>query len=80
MTEITGSVREQSLGLREVTVSANRMDQMTQQNAAMVEQSTAASHLMRQEAEQLGALIRRFKVAGTAATAAPARQVYAKAS
>jgi methyl-accepting chemotaxis protein len=81
MTEITGSVREQSLGLREVTVSANRMDQMTQQNAAMVEQSTAASHLMRQEAEQLGSLIRRFKVsAASAAPAASSRQVYARAS
>ncbi|HYE45788.1 MAG TPA: methyl-accepting chemotaxis protein [Caulobacter sp.] len=76
MTEITGSVREQSIGLREVTLTANRMDQMTQQNAAMVEESTAASHLMRQEAEQLGALIRRFKVSA----AVPLRPVYAQAS
>ena len=62
MTEITGSVREQSIGLREVTATAHRMDQMTQQNAAMVAESTSASHMMRQEAEQLGEMIRRFKV------------------
>jgi methyl-accepting chemotaxis protein len=62
MSEITGSVREQSVGLREVTLTANRMDKMTQQNAAMVEQSTAASHIMRTEAEQLGQMIRRFRV------------------
>ncbi|NBB13783.1 methyl-accepting chemotaxis protein [Caulobacter sp. SLTY] len=77
MTEITGSVREQSIGLREVTLTANRMDQMTQQNAAMVEESTAASHMMRQEAEQLGALIRRFKVSAAGATAS--RPAYARA-
>ncbi|MDH4386376.1 MAG: methyl-accepting chemotaxis protein [Caulobacter sp.] len=62
MSEISGSVREQSTGLREVAQTANRMDQMTQQNAAMVEESTAASHVMRQEAQQLGELIRRFRI------------------
>ena len=61
ISEITGSVREQSTGLKEVNIAVNRMDQMTQQNAAMVEESTAASHIMRQEAEQLGELVRRFK-------------------
>ncbi len=76
MTEITGSVREQSTGLREVTATAHRMDQMTQQNAAMVAQATSASHMMRQEAEQLGTMIRRFKVGGSAG---PAQQ-FARAS
>ena len=63
ITEISNSVREQSNGLKEVNIAVNRMDQITQQNAAMVEQSTAASHSMRQEAEQLGLMIRRFRVA-----------------
>ncbi len=62
ITEISSSVREQSNGLKEVNIAVNRMDQITQQNAAMVEQSTAASHSMRQEAEQLGHMIRRFRV------------------
>ena len=42
------------------------MDQITQQNAAMVEESTAASHAMRQEAEQLGSMIRRFRISDDA--------------
>jgi methyl-accepting chemotaxis protein len=75
MSEISGSVREQSTGLREVAQTANRMDQMTQQNAAMVEESTAASHVMRQEAQQLGELIRRFRIdAAHTASAPPARR------
>ena len=53
------------------------MDQVTQQNAAMVEQSTAASHALAGEAEQLTALAGRFKVSGAPAAqarrAAPAR-------
>jgi len=75
MSEISGSVREQSTGLREVAQTANRMDQMTQQNAAMVEQSTAASHVMRQEAQQLGELIRRFRIdAAQISSPAPVRR------
>jgi methyl-accepting chemotaxis protein len=80
MTEITGSVREQSIGLREVTATAHRMDQMTQQNAAMVAQSTSASHLMRQEAEQLGSMIRRFKVSDSPAADGGSARQYARAS
>ena len=37
---------------------------MTQQNAAMVEESTAASHALNGEAEQLAALVGRFRTAG----------------
>ena len=45
------------------------MDQVTQQNAAMVEQSTAASHSLTQEADELMGLIARFQ------TGAPTAQV-----
>jgi methyl-accepting chemotaxis protein len=38
------------------------MDQVTQQNAAMVEQSTAASHALAEETEQLSLLIGQFQV------------------
>ncbi len=38
------------------------MDQVTQQNAAMVEQSTAASHSLAQEAESLAASVARFRI------------------
>ena len=42
------------------------MDQVTQQNAAMVEQSTAASHSLAQEAESLQASVAQFRVGDTA--------------
>tara|TARA_R110002020_G_scaffold18931_28_gene65528 strand:- start:250 stop:2022 length:1773 start_codon:yes stop_codon:yes gene_type:complete len=53
--------REQSTGLNEINMAVNTMDQGTQQNAAMVEQSTAASHSLAQEAASLFHLLSRFK-------------------
>ena len=41
-------------GPEQVNTAVNQMDQVTQQNAAMVEQSTAASHSLKGEAEELG--------------------------
>ena len=61
VTEIAGSAQEQSTGLDEVNTAVNQMDQITQQNAAMVEEATAASHALRQEAQQLGDLMGRFR-------------------
>jgi methyl-accepting chemotaxis protein len=60
--EIAASAKEQATGLAEVNTAVNQMDQVTQQNAAMVEQSTAASHSLAQEADELGRLVSRFKV------------------
>lgn len=60
--EIAASAAEQSVGLREVNSAVNQMDQVTQQNAAMVEQSTAASHALAQEAGDLTALVQRFRI------------------
>ena len=74
--EIAASAGEQSAGLAEVNTAINQMDQVTQQNAAMVEQSTAASHSLAHEAEELGRLTRRFRIVG-GGTAAPARPVAA---
>ena len=58
---IAASSREQSLGLAQVNTAVNEMDKVTQQNAAMVEESTAASHSLLNEAEQLGESVRRFE-------------------
>ena len=72
--EIAASAQEQSIGLAEVNTAVNQMDQVTQQNAAMVEQSTAASHALVQEANQLTRLLSRFRLgkrpAGSAHAAA----------
>lgn len=62
VSEIAGSSREQSSGLSEINASMNEMDQVTQHNAAMAEQSTAASHSLRQEAEHLSRMIARFRI------------------
>jgi methyl-accepting chemotaxis protein len=54
--------REQSTGLGEVNAAVNQMDQMTQQNAAMVEQTNASSHTLAQEAAELTALVAKFRL------------------
>ena len=73
VSEVTLAAREQSSGLAEVTVAVDEMDKVTQQNAAMVEQSTAASHSLAQEVAALSALIAQFKLDRGEAGAAAAR-------
>lgn len=68
VTEIAASAREQSTGLAEVNSAVNQMDQVTQQNAAMVEESTAASHSLAQEAEELGRLVSKFRLGEVSGT------------
>ncbi|KQO82119.1 HAMP domain-containing methyl-accepting chemotaxis protein [Rhizobium sp. Leaf262] len=62
ITAIVESSREQSVGLQEINTAVNTMDQGTQQNAAMVEQSTAASHSLAKEAASLNQLLSRFNL------------------
>ncbi|MBP2550277.1 methyl-accepting chemotaxis protein [Neorhizobium galegae] len=57
---IVEASREQAGGLKEINKALNQMDQNTQQNAAMVEESSAASHNLAREAESLRNLISRF--------------------
>ncbi|MFT3973824.1 MAG: methyl-accepting chemotaxis protein [Amaricoccus sp.] len=59
--EIANSSREQSVGLSEINSAVGQLDQVTQQNAAMVEDSTVASHAMRTEAETLAQLVGQFQ-------------------
>ncbi|HEX5379669.1 MAG TPA: methyl-accepting chemotaxis protein, partial [Phenylobacterium sp.] len=61
ISEIAASSREQSVSLAQVNTAVNQMDKVTQQNAAMVEESTAASHSLLTEAEQLGESVRIFQ-------------------
>jgi methyl-accepting chemotaxis protein len=68
MQAIAGSAREQSTGLSEVNSAVNQMDQSTQQNAAMVEETTAASATLAQETISLRQLIARFQLSGSATT------------
>ena len=68
MTQITASTREQATALAEINLAVNHMDQATQQNAAMVEESTAACQNLTNDAVELAALVSRFRL-GDAAVA-----------
>ena len=59
---IATSAREQSVSLEEVNASVNSMDQMTQRNAAMVEETSAASRRLAEEADVLMDLVGRFRL------------------
>ena len=58
--EIAASAQEQSTALAQVNSAINQMDQVTQQNAAMVEETTAAAGILQSEAGQLAERVRRF--------------------
>jgi methyl-accepting chemotaxis protein len=63
--------REQATGLREINAAVNTMDQSTQQNAAMVEESTAASHSLAREADSLFDLVSQFSFGSAGVTDTP---------
>ncbi|WP_420028848.1 methyl-accepting chemotaxis protein [Metarhizobium album] len=69
MDAIATSSREQSVGLSEVNTAVNQMDQVTQQNAAMVEEASAAGATLANEAGKLRELVSQFQL-GTAQYAA----------
>ncbi|WP_245597344.1 methyl-accepting chemotaxis protein [Leisingera caerulea] len=69
---IAEGAAEQSTGLAEINTGVTQLDQVTQQNAAMVEQSTAAGQLLKEDATRLTGLVAHFKIPGTRA-AAPAQ-------
>jgi methyl-accepting chemotaxis protein len=67
--DMAASAEEQAGGLQQVNTAVNQMDQVTQQNAAMVEESTAASHALAAEAATLTELVSRFRIGATAVQA-----------
>ncbi|MDR3504684.1 MAG: methyl-accepting chemotaxis protein [Acidocella sp.] len=68
---IAKSAGEQAAGLGEVNEAVNQMDRVTQQNAAMVEESTAASHGLEAEARELAKLVGQFQIGGGLPAFAP---------
>jgi methyl-accepting chemotaxis protein len=66
---IIESAREQSLGLEEINTTVTSVDQGTQQNAAMAEELTAASHSLGKEVESIDAMLRAFVIDGAGAGA-----------
>jgi len=73
MNEITAASQEQSSGIEEVNRAIAQMDEMTQQNAALVEEAAATAESMQQQAGTLAEAVSVFKVDGaTRMTTAPA--------
>jgi methyl-accepting chemotaxis protein len=66
---IAQGATEQAQGLNEINVGVGNLDQVTQQNAAMVEESTAAAHMLRSEATELIELMKRFSLESRPASA-----------
>jgi methyl-accepting chemotaxis protein len=72
--EITAGTAEQRDGIGQVNTAVSQLDQMTQQNAALVEQSAAAADSMRQQAQRLSDMVAGFKLGTEPALATPAYQ------
>jgi methyl-accepting chemotaxis protein len=68
--EITAAAGEQSDGIGQVNVAVTQLDQMTQQNAALVEESAAAAESLKDQALRLDQVIRIFRVGPQPASAA----------
>jgi methyl-accepting chemotaxis protein len=66
--EITSATGEQSDGIAQVNVAVAELDRMTQENAAMVEESTTAAEQLREQADHLTGVISRFKLSAASST------------
>ena len=74
---IATAAKEQSTGLQEVNTAINQMDQVTQRNAAMVEETSASTHKLTEEAGNLMRLVSQFRV-GEASPVAQSRPTLAR--
>ena len=73
MSDIAAASREQAAGIEQVNQVVVQMDQVTQQNAALVEEATAASRALEEQAHALTTSVAVFKVEGAVASASPRR-------
>ena len=71
--EISAATSEQSTGLRQVNEAVAGLDQMTQQNAALVEESAAAAESLADQSRKLSAVVGTFRLAAQAGVAASSR-------
>eukprot|EP01041_Mallomonas_annulata_P025721 gene25722-46825_t len=71
MSEINEASSEQSTQIGQVSQAVDQLDHMTQQNAALVEESTAAAASMRDQAQHLAEVVSVFNVGAAQTTRAP---------
>ncbi|MDP1976123.1 methyl-accepting chemotaxis protein [Undibacterium sp.] len=62
ISEITAAGTEQSAGIEQINVAVTQMDQMTQQNAALVEEAAAAAGALQDQAQNLSRVVSVFKL------------------
>jgi methyl-accepting chemotaxis protein len=75
MAEISAASIEQTGGIEHVNQSIGKMDEVTQQNAALVEEASAAAEALQEQAADLARSVRLFKLAETQAISAPRKQL-----
>lgn len=89
MAEIAAASAEQSSGIEEVSTAVLQMDEMTQQNAALVEEAAAAAESLQSQADQLTQRVSQFRLANdnefrhkktTVRSSMPSRAITAKAA
>jgi methyl-accepting chemotaxis protein len=68
--EISAAAREQSEGIGQVNATVTQLDQMTQQNAALVEESAAAAESLKDQAQRLAQAVEVFRTDGSMGFAA----------
>jgi methyl-accepting chemotaxis protein len=68
ISEISAASGEQSQGIGQVNVAVSQLDQMTQQNAALVEESAAAAESLKDQALRLSGIIGTFRLSGQGMT------------
>ncbi|HZW11865.1 MAG TPA: hypothetical protein VFF81_01560, partial [Noviherbaspirillum sp.] len=74
MNEIAAASHEQSAGIEQVNQAITQMDEMTQQNAALVEQAAAAAQSMQEQSVRLAHAVAAFKLAAGSDIGRPAIQ------
>jgi methyl-accepting chemotaxis protein len=80
MAEIAASSMEQASGIEQVNKAVTSMDSVTQQNAALVEQASAAAHTLTEQAANLTELIARYRLDNDAVAAPRAPAAFAPAA
>ena len=78
--EITAASAEQSEGIGQINGSVTQLDQMTQQNAALVEQSAAAAQSLKEQAGRLSQVVGTFRLEAETLTALPVRRAPRRAT
>jgi methyl-accepting chemotaxis protein len=79
MSHISAASAEQSSGIEQINTAVVQMDQVTQQNAALVEEAAAAAESMQNQAAQLTHVVSSFKTNGAVAQQGGEARVAARA-